>query len=174
MPPIGRCLGMTCPELGEPCRVGAFICASAWAGKRHDVDVTADDVDPLDRFSARVALLESQIPVPGAATAFMMSAATWTNQDDRPLSDPSGLWSLAVVAFLILGVGVMARADQVRQPPQHLWQRAPGLDRGFIEYYAVRGRTSPQVWLVVGRVVWILTGLALLAFVARDLTHSWA
>jgi len=45
----------------------------------------------------------SLIPGLGAATAFIMRAATWTDQDERPLSDPSGSWSRAIAAFLILG-----------------------------------------------------------------------
>jgi len=136
--------------------------------------VNTSDVDPLDRFSAVVALLVSLVPAPGAAAAFIMSAATWTDEDERPLSDPSGSWSLALAAFLILGFGVLVRADQVRQPPRRLWERTPGLDRGFIEYYARRGRTSPRAWLVAGRVVYLLTGLAVLTFVVGELNHSWA
>lgn len=109
--------------------------------------MSSTDVDPLDRFSAGLALAGSLIPAPGAAAAFMMSAATWTDQEDRALSDPSGLWAIGVGVFLVLGVGFLIRADQVREPPRHPWQRLPGLDQGFIK----PTRSEPEYRLGSGR-----------------------
>ncbi len=116
--------------------------------------------DALERFGAVAALSAGLVPAAGGATTLIFSMATWTNADERPLSDPSGIWAIVCGLFVAFGAGLSALADTVRTPPHRPWERVPGLDRAYIEHYATIGKVDPTGWIIAGRLIWILAALA--------------
>jgi len=140
---------------------------------RDDSSVTDRAPDRATRATAIAALCSCLLPPIGAAAALIFSAASWTNADDRALSDPSGLWAIVAGPFVALGVGLSAMADGVREVPRRQWQRVPGLDRGFIEHFSRLAGTKTAGWILAGKAVWGLSGIAIATFVIGSAAGSW-
>ena len=129
--------------------------------------------DRTAQATAIAALCSCLLPPVGAAAALILSAASWTDADDRALSDPSGLWAIVAGLFVALGVGLSAMADGIREVPRQPWRRVPGLDRGFIEHFSRVAGTKPAGWILAGKAVWGISGIAIASFIIGSAVGFW-
>lgn len=113
------------------------------------------------------------LPAPGLAACFILSTLTWSDLDVRSWFDPSGLWSIAAAGFLVLGLLIARKADNLRPRPKRFWQFLPGLDSGYVERVAHSGSLSPAPWIIAGRVVWLLTIFSLVGYVFGTSVGLW-